>query len=131
YLNGNKLNRNTPMHESAHLLWDWFKDNAPELHRNGLAMMEGTRYLRRVKNTKFYQNQADRMKETGATDKEIEYFYKDEALAMAVGDRGEKLSGNLKSSFRKWWDGFWNKVKQVFVKGNPKLEDMTPMQVAK
>ncbi|MGH7240094.1 MAG: hypothetical protein ACREHG_08520, partial [Candidatus Saccharimonadales bacterium] len=73
--------------------------------------MDGTSYLKKVKATKFYQDQAEALKKNGASDADIEDFYKDEALARAVGDRGAKLAN--RTAFVQWLNDFWDRVKRM------------------
>ncbi|MGH7240210.1 MAG: hypothetical protein ACREHG_09155, partial [Candidatus Saccharimonadales bacterium] len=68
YLNGDKLNSNTPLHEASHLFTSWLKRAYPDLHREGLDQMDGTDYLKKVKTTKFYQDQAEALRKNGASD---------------------------------------------------------------
>lgn len=131
YLNGNLLNSNTPIHEASHVFMQWAKSNAPDLYQAGLALMDRSPYLKAVKASKFYRDQAARMKRNGASDEEIEDFYRDEALARSAGDAWAKFTGSRKVRFREWLNKFWNKVKALFGKASPKLENMKPGEVSR
>lgn len=110
YLNGEKMNGNTPIHETGHIWIDWAQKNRPDLHQAGMEKIEGSQYLQDVKENKSYQEQADKLPE-----EQREEFYKKEALAKAIGDNGEKFVQESKArDFKLWLKNMWDAVSQHF-----------------
>ena len=126
YINGDKLNTNTPIHEASHIFTRWAKINSPELFLAGQRLAAGTKYLSKVKADPFYQKQAENMRKKGRSEQDIEAMFRDEALAFAVGDRGAAiLDQTQKNTFRNWLKNLWDGVKSFFAAGNPKIENMS------
>ncbi|GAB3024375.1 hypothetical protein GCM10027051_31260 [Niabella terrae] len=121
-LNGAKLNLNTPIHEAAHVFLEWAKTEALELRAAGLKLFadKNNPYNKAVRKDPFYQAQMKGMSVAKA-----DAFVAEEALARAVGDRGEKMVQD-RSKFKTWLKDFWNKVKNVL--GIPKFEKFTSAQ---
>tara|TARA_R110000822_G_scaffold2794_4_gene12971 strand:- start:1459 stop:11292 length:9834 start_codon:yes stop_codon:yes gene_type:complete len=110
YLNGEKLNPNTPIHEAGHIWTDWIKDNDSKLYDKGMELVEKSPYLQKAKNSKFYQEQADKL----ATEEQREAYFKHEALAMAIGDKGAQfVLESKKESFQDWLKTLWTKIKNL------------------
>jgi hypothetical protein len=86
YLNGEKLNPNTPIHEAGHIWVEWTKTNDPKIYAKGMQLVEGSPYLAKAKESKFYQQQTENM-----NDAEKAEYFKNEALAMAIGDKGAQF----------------------------------------
>ena len=109
YLNGEKLNPNTPIHEAGHIWVEWTKTNDPKIYAKGMQLVEGSPYLAKVKDSKFYQQQAENM-----TDAEKADYFKNEALAMAIGDKGAQFVVESKrESFKDWLKTLWTKIKSL------------------
>ena len=109
YLNGEKLNPNTPIHEAGHIWVEWTKINDPKIYAKGMELVEGSPYLKKVKDSKFYQQQAENM-----TDAEKADYFKNEALAMAIGDKGAQfVVESKKESFKDWLKTLWTKIKSL------------------
>jgi hypothetical protein len=126
-LNGDYLNVNTPIHESAHIFNKWAKDNAPDLYNAGIRHAANSVYMGKVKSNRVYLDQAEAMRTNGKSEQQIEDFFADEALAMAVGDRGASiLNTEKRSAFRQWLINFWNSIKQLF--GAKRVEQMKAEQ---
>ena len=122
FLNGEKMNPNSPIHEAGHIWTSWAEQNRPDLHEAGLAKVENSTYLEDVKNNKFYKEQASKLSDT-----EKELYYKKEALAKAIGDNGEKFATETqKSSFKEWISSMWRAVVKEFG-----IRDMSAEQVSK
>src|SRR6185312_15990073 len=106
YLNGEKLNPNTPVHEAGHIWTNWAKENSPALHQRGLDLTENSRYIKKVKDNKFYQEEAAKLPKS-----EQENYYREEALASAIGDKGAQfVSESRKKSFADWAKQLWNNI---------------------
>lgn len=109
YLNGEKLNPNTPIHEAGHIWVEWTKTNDPKIYAKGMQLVEGSPYLAKVKESKFYQQQTENM-----NDAEKAEYFKNEALAMAIGDKGAQfVVESKKESFKDWLKTLWTKIKSL------------------
>ena len=109
YLNGEKLNPNTPIHEAGHIWVEWTKTNDSKIYAKGMELVEGSPYLTKVKESKFYQQQTENM-----TDAEKADYFKNEALAMAIGDKGAQfVIESKKESFKDWLKTLWTKIKSL------------------
>ncbi len=110
YLNGEKLNPNTIIHEAGHIWTEWVKNNDYNIYAKGMELVEKSPYLQKAKNSKFYQEQAAKL----ATEQEKEEYFKHEALAMAIGDKGAQfVVESKKESFKDWLKTLWNKIKSL------------------
>jgi hypothetical protein len=109
YLNGEKLNPNTPIHEAGHIWVEWTKTNDPKIYAKGMQLVEGSPYLAKAKESKFYQQQTENM-----NDAEKAEYFKNEALAMAIGDKGAQfVVESKKESFKDWLKTLWTKIKSL------------------
>lgn len=131
YIDGNAFNYNTLMHEGSHVFMRWAKDNASGIYNEGLKLMDASPYIREVLSNPFYIERAKKLQSLGMNRLEIENELRDEALAIAVGDRGERMAENIKPVFSRWLNNFWGSVKNFFGYGKPELENMTPDQISK
>jgi len=103
----NDVDGNTPIHEAGHLWLKWAKANNTALYEKGMSLVEGSSYLKKVMSDPFYKEEAKRFK----TKKERDDFFKDEALARAIGDRGgEFLQESTKRDFKQWLTNLFNSV---------------------
>ena len=110
YLNGEKLNPNTIIHEAGHIWTEWVKNNDTKLYDKGMDLVGKSPYLQKAKNSKFYQEQADKL----ATEEQREAYFKHEALAMAIGDKGAQfVLESKKESFQDWLKTLWTKIKNL------------------
>ncbi|GAB3539402.1 hypothetical protein [Spirosoma fluminis] len=122
YLNADRLNANTPIHEFGHLWGQWAKQNQPKLYREGLKKARQSPYYDQVVNDSFYQQQADAQQ---LTDQARANFFADEALAMAIGDKGEAfVQQAAKNGFKGWLERLWSAIKDKLG-----LETMTTSEV--
>jgi hypothetical protein len=131
YLNGEKLNPNTPIHEAGHIWTDWVRQNDPKIYERGMQLIEGSDYLKKAKASRFYQKEALKL----SSKAEVEQYFKNEALAMAIGDKGAQfVTESKKASFKEWLNTLWSKIKEVvgFRDISPEeLQDLTLDQFAK
>lgn len=110
YLNGEKLNPNTIIHEAGHIWTEWVKNNDYNVYAKGMELVEKSPYLQKAKNSKFYQEQAAKL----GTEQEKEEYFKHEALAMAIGDKGAQfVVESKKDAFKDWLKTLWNKIKSL------------------
>jgi hypothetical protein len=110
YLNGEKLNPNTPIHEAGHIWTEWVKQNDNKVYQRGIELVKNSDYLKEVKSSKFYQEQAKKL----ATKEEAELYFQHEALAMAIGDKGAQfVTESRRTSFKEWLDTLWTKIRDL------------------
>lgn len=76
YLDSTRMNANTPVHEFGHLWNSFTKENNPDLYNRGAELVKESEYWQRVNDNPSYRDLSDDAKV-------------DEALAMAIGDKGE------------------------------------------
>lgn len=137
FVNGNQMfidadnfNSNVVMHEGSHLFLKWAKNNASHIYNEGLKLMDGTPYMTEVLHNPFYINRANKLMEGGMTHYEALNELRDEALALAVGDKGERMAEHIKPPFIRWLNGLWGSVKNYFGYGKPAIEKMSPDQIS-
>jgi hypothetical protein len=121
YLNGEKLNPNTPIHEAGHIWTEWVKQNDPKVYEKGIELVKNSDYLKEVKSSKFYQDQAKKL----GSKSEVELYFQHEALAMAIGDKGAQfVTESKKASFKDWLNELWGKIKSIVG-----FKDITPEEL--
>ena len=109
YLNGSALNPNTPIHEAGHIWVEWTKTNDPKIYAKGMELVKDSPYYKKAKESKFYQEQANNLSEDQRED-----YYSNEALAMAIGDKGAQFVVESKrEAFKDWLKTLWNKIKSL------------------
>ena len=109
YLNGSALNPNTPIHEAGHIWVEWTKTNDPKIYAKGMELVKDSPYYKKAKDSKFYQEQANNLPEDQRED-----YYSNEALAMAIGDKGAQfVVESKKDAFKDWLKTLWNKIKSL------------------
>lgn len=103
HLDAQNMNTNTPIHEFGHLWNDYIKKNNPELYQKGVELIKQSPYYwERIYNNPAYSNLSEERKI-------------DEALAMAIGDKGEGfVNRNMKQRFVDWLAEVWKSIKEVF-----------------
>ena len=119
YLNPDKMNANTPIHEFGHLWLDFIKETNPELYRKGLELVEGTSYFDEVNQSEVYKNDSHEQRAG-------------EALAWAIGDKGEAVRNSgvlsyarIKAYLYDMWNWIAEKIGIKKSKGQISIEDMT------
>ena len=102
YLNPDEVSLNTPIHEFGHLWVSQVKEHFPDLWAKGKELFLESDYLRKV--------QADENYRHLDLDGQI-----DEAMARAIGDRGEQeLDKTLLEKILDWIAEVWEKIGGVF-----------------
>ena len=102
YLNPDEVSLNTPIHEFGHLWVSQVKGHFPELWAKGKELFLESDYLRKVQADDNYQHLD--------LDGQI-----DEAMARAIGDRGEQeLDKTLLEKILDWIAEVWDKIGGVF-----------------
>jgi len=98
FLNPEKANSNTAIHEFSHLWMEFLKKNNPNLLKKGYSLLEGTSILK------------EKIKEFG--DNELA---REEAMAELIANKGETLiEAGKKSKFKNWLNAVFNYVKSKF-----------------
>lgn len=100
YLNPDFSNYNTPIHEFGHLWLNVAKEMSQDAYNRGIELIRDSEYITRLEGDPLYN---------GLTKEELE----EEALATAIGDRGEKLVfESQKKGFRGWMTRLLRKMAQ-------------------
>jgi len=118
YLNPERMNANTPIHEFGHLWVDMIQQNNRELYERGYNLIVDTPYYDAVKADPNYKHLSeDRIRK--------------EAMAMAIGHRGEEIFSNkvirpgLWNSVKNWISDVW-----VSIGGFFGIENLTPERIS-
>jgi len=102
YLNSEKPNLNTPIHEFGHLFTPIIKTEHPEFYQKGVELIKESPYYDQVKNNPNYSN----LDEDGIID---------EAMNQAIGDKGEKVvEKGLFDRLKEWIKGVWERIGAKF-----------------
>lgn len=115
YLNPAAANLNTPIHEFGHIWNNIAKQQRPELYNKGLELIEADdTYVKQIENSPEYQRVIKQMKKEGRTEQEIREFVLEEALATAIGDKGESFANAaVKADFKNWLKKLYRLVKSM------------------
>jgi len=114
YLNPALENYNTPIHEFGHLWMNTARELAPETYQKGISLVEGTDYVSEVEANPAYKKVIKKMKEDGATDEYINTYVLEEALATAIGDKGESFAtAAQEKNFKAWLNQLFDFVKKL------------------
>ncbi|MDR1897275.1 MAG: hypothetical protein LBR10_10850, partial [Prevotellaceae bacterium] len=115
YLDPTKLNANTPIHEFGHLWQSFIEKNNPELYKKGCDLLVGSSYMEEVRKNPAYANLNKKQQV-------------DEAMAMAIGDNGERFVNekNLdkKNQIQKWLRKVW-----AWTGEKMGIRDLSPTQI--
>ena len=115
YLNPAAANLNTPIHEFGHIWNNIAKQQRPELYKKGLELIEADKtYVSQIENSPEYKRVIKQMKKEGRTEQEIREFILEEALATAIGDKGESFANAaVKADFKNWLKKLYRFVKSM------------------
>ena len=125
YLNPKRINNNTPIHEFGHVWNAVMKADRPEIYKKGIELIAGTTYessiledvnYQRVLKTLFGNDiiKNGKYNESHPRVEEAKEFVREEALAKAIGDRGEKFVNYAqKTLFAKWREALLNALKDI------------------
>ncbi|UCD07403.1 MAG: hypothetical protein JSW41_00255 [Candidatus Aenigmatarchaeota archaeon] len=115
YLNPALADYNTAIHEFGHVWLNVAKEANKSLYNKGLSLIkeEGS-YVEKVKKSKAYKKVIGQMRKDGVSESDIEAYVLEEALAMAIGDRGESfvLAAN-KKNFKNWLSTLYGYVRKL------------------
>ncbi len=115
YLNPGAANLNTPIHEFGHIWNNIAKQQRPELYKKGLELIEADdTYVKQIENSPEYQRVIKQMQKEGRTEQEVREFILEEALATAIGDKGESFANAaVKKDFKNWLKKLYRFVKSM------------------
>ena len=114
YLNPNLENYNTPIHEFGHIWLNVAKTMRTDLYNKGLELVRNSEYLEQIKNSPEYSRIVKVMQAQGFSEQEIERYLEEEALATAIGDKGESfVSAATRRSFNNWLNNVFDFVKKL------------------
>lgn len=125
YLNPSLENFNTPIHEFAHVWTNTIKELSPEIYQKGINLIKDSDYVSQIEASKDYKRITDKMRKDGATDQEIRDYILEEALATAVGDKGESFAtASQQRNFKNWLNDLFQ-----FIKKLTGISKLTPEQI--
>ena len=115
YLNPALRNYNTPVHEFGHIWLNTAKAMKPELYNKGIDLIKkDSTYVDQVKANKDYDRVIKRMRESGVSEADINQYINEEALATAIGDKGESFAtAAIERNFKAWLTDLFNFVKKL------------------
>ena len=114
YLNPSLENFNTPIHEFGHVWMNTAKEISPEIYEKGIELIKDSEYVANIENNPEYQRVTKQMKKDGATDEEIREYILEEALATAIGDKGESFATAAQQrNFKNWLNELFEFVKKL------------------
>lgn len=114
YLNPQIEDYNTPIHEFGHVWLKMAKQLRPDLYQKGLDLVADSPYLERIRNSAGYKKVFEAQKEDGLSDAQIEELVREEALATAIGDRGESfVNAAKKKEFKTWLEKLFDFVRKI------------------
>ena len=129
YLNPELENFNTPVHEFGHIWLNTAKEMSNNAYEKGIDLIKDSEYVDNVKNNPDYKRVIKKMKEAGATDAEINQYILEEALATAIGDKGESFAtAAAERNFKNWLSDLFDFIKKLTgISGltNEQIQDMT------
>tara|TARA_Y100001980_G_C14555076_1_gene342879 strand:- start:772 stop:6162 length:5391 start_codon:yes stop_codon:yes gene_type:complete len=114
YLNPDLATYNTAIHEFGHIWMNVAKELQPEAYQQGLNLVEDTDYVAQVESSPGYTKIIKQMRAEGATEAEIRAYTLEEALATAIGDKGESFTtAAQKKNFKNWLNELFEFVKKL------------------
>tara|TARA_R100001443_G_scaffold44468_1_gene57410 strand:+ start:3340 stop:13164 length:9825 start_codon:yes stop_codon:yes gene_type:complete len=114
YLNPSLENFNTPIHEFGHIWLNTVKELRRDLYDKGISLIKDSDYLTQIKNNKEYKRVTDQMRKEGISEEEINQYLLEEALATAIGDKGESFATAAQErNFKGWLTDLFNFVKKL------------------
>ena len=130
YLNPALENFNTPIHEFGHVWLNVARELGKDTYKKGMELMtEDSPYYQQVINSKEYGKIIAEMRKDGASKADIETYIKEEALATAIGDKGESFkSAAVNKNFKNWLNElfeFIGKLTGISKLTPDQIQDMT------
>ena len=130
YLNPDRENYNTPIHEYGHIWTNVAEKIYPEIYKRGIELAEDSPYVEQIKNNKEYNRIIKQMRKDGATEQEIEKYILKEALATAIGDKGESFAtAARRKSFATWLKDLFAAIKNLLGISKVTAEQLADMDL--
>ena len=112
YINPDLQNFNTPIHEFGHIWINTVKEEAVDTYNTGISLIKGSVYEKRIRDSKQYSKVVREMKKNGFSDAEVDSYILEEALATAIGDKGEAyVKASTLQKFRQWLQNLYDFIK--------------------
>jgi len=112
YINPDLQNFNTPIHEFGHIWINTVKEEAADTYNTGISLIKGSVYEKRIRDSKQYAKVVREMKKNGFSDAEVDSYILEEALATAIGDKGEAyVKASTLQKFRQWLQNLYDFIK--------------------
>jgi GNAT superfamily N-acetyltransferase len=126
YLNPNLPNYNTPIHEFGHVWLNVARELGKDTYKKGMELMtKDSPYYQQVVNSKEYGKIIDKMRKDGVSEADIETYIKEEALATAIGDKGESFTSAAQNkNFKNWLNELFE-----FIGKLTGISELTPDQL--
>ncbi|MDR1847996.1 MAG: hypothetical protein LBR17_07790 [Bacteroidales bacterium] len=125
YIDPDRMNANTPIHEFGHLWLHTIKDLNPELYKKGIDLAkQDTKTINKLQQIDAYSQKG----KENWSDKRYEEYLLDEVLARHIGDKGEVIFNNdfsLFLKFRHWLYQLFDAIQKAF--GIPIKENIDKM----
>ena len=130
YLNPDLQNFNTPIHELGHLWTNTVKELQPELYNKGISLVKNSIYEKKVLSSEGYKKVVKEMKNNGFSNAEINNYILEEALATAIGDKGESyVKASTMQKFRSWLQNLYDFIKTKLGISQFSAEDIENMNL--
>ena len=114
YLNTDAMNLNTPIHEFGHLWVSHIQKNYPELYARAKEVFKDSAYMKAVQADANYSHLNEEQQ-------------LDEAMARALGDKGEREVRKTKlEKIKDWIAAVWTRIGVAFG-----VQHLTPEQIAR
>lgn len=116
YLNPSLENYNTPIHEFGHIWMNVSKEINPEAYNRGIDLInvKDSDYVSQIENNKEYQRVIKQMRKDGMSEQDIRNYILEEALATAIGDKGESFATAAQErNFKNWLNELFEFVKKL------------------
>ena len=130
YLNPGLESYNAPIHEFGHIWLNVAKTMKPALYKKGIELIKGSEYLQQIKSSPEYKRVITAMQAQGFSKEEIEEYLENEALATAIGDRGESfVSAAKQRNLENWLNELFEFVKKLTGISNVTAEELQNMSL--
>ena len=128
FLNPKHQSMNAAIHEFGHIWLNTAKTARPDLYKKGLELVSDSQYIDDIKNDRAYQRIIKEMEKEGRSQEMIDNFIKEEALATAIGDKGEAfVLASKERGFKVWLKKLFNYIKSLMGLSKKTKKDITNM----
>ena len=128
FLNPKHDSMNAAIHEFGHIWLNTAKTARPDLYKKGLELVSDSPYIDEVKNNDAYRRIIRAMEREGRSQQMIDNYIKEEALATAIGDKGEAfILASKERGFKVWLKKLFNYIKSLMGLSKRTKKDITNM----